>query len=258
MENTREDITLKILCFSDLHIVGHNSLQLVYIKRIIKEYKPDVIVISGDIFDNQQINPYKQLSELSDKPIICCLGNHEFSYRTIGQTIQFYGSHYNPLKYNVHYLDIIGNKLIDGVNFFGNVLWYDGTMKDIYSQDDVILDTWLDSKIIDFDWKKQNFECIKKLNNIEHHPSDTKKQFLVTHTVPHIDLNLYSLQCSSYYNMYGGCKNLFQKLNYKVDYSVCGHTHRYVAKQINGTFCVNIGNDYFRRSDAIQFYCFQI
>lgn len=50
---------MKILCFSDLHIVGHKSLQLVYLKRITKEYNPDVIVISGDIFDNQQINPYK-------------------------------------------------------------------------------------------------------------------------------------------------------------------------------------------------------
>lgn len=230
---------------------------MVYMKKILKNYKPDVIVISGDVFDNKQINPYKQLSRLSDVPIICCLGNHQFAYRTTKQTIEFYTEKYRPQKYNVHYLDVVGNKLINGINFFGNVLWYDGSLKDIYNQSDIIIDGWLDSKIVNFDWKLQNDICVKKLNNKLYHPK-CQKEFLVTHTVPHIDLNLFSLQGSSCYNMYSGMKNLFQKLDYKVDYSVCGHTHRYVAKEIEGVCCVNIGNDYYRRTDAIQFYQFQV
>jgi predicted phosphodiesterase len=255
---------MEVLCFSDLHICGKYSDQIEKAKKLYKEYRPDVIAISGDIFDDTQINPYKELSRISDDtPIICCLGNHEFAYRSVEQTIEFYEKNYNPEKYNVHYLDVIGHKSIENVNFVGNVLWYDGSLKNVWNQSDVIIDGWLDSTIREFDWKKENKNCVNQINDEKNNPAEEngwkiEKTFLVTHCVPHIDLNLFSFEGISEYNMYSGMKNLFEKLNRKIDFAVCGHTHRRACKTINGTDCVNVGNDYYFRKNGFECFFMEI
>lgn len=249
---------MNVLCFSDLHISGKLSYQIEQAKKCCKEYRPDVITISGDIFEDFNINPYKELSKISDDiPIICCLGNHEFAYGTVEKTHEFYRKNYNPEKYNVHYLDIIGHKCVENINFVGNVLWYDGSLKDVWNQGDKIIDGWLDYTIKNFDWKEENKKCVQQINCQENNPLyndewKIEKTFLVTHCVPHIDLNLFSLEGFSEYNMYSGMKNLFSQLDKKIDYAVCGHTHRRVCKTIDGTDCVNVGNDYYFRKNSFE------
>ena len=255
---------MEVLCFSDLHICGKNSYQIEQAKKLYKEYCPDVVAISGDIFDDVSINPYEELSKISnDIPIVCCLGNHEFAYLSVEKTHSMYEEKYCPEKFNVHYLDIIGHKCIENVNFVGNVLWYDGSLKNIWNQGDEIIDGWLDSTIKNFDWKSENKKCVEQINDEKNNPCECdgwkiEKTFLVTHCVPHIDLNLFSLEGLSEYNMYSGMKNLFSQLNKKIDYAICGHTHRRVCKTIEGTDCVNIGNDYPFRKNAFECFLMEV
>lgn len=252
---------MKILSFADLHIVEKYSYQMDCAKKCVKNYNPDVITISGDIFDNKDLNPYKELSRLSkDIPVICCLGNHEFAYRSIPETLDFYREKYAPEKYNVYYLDVVGHKCVENVNFVGNVLWYDGSLKNVYNQKDVISHNWLDSSIKNFDWKLENQKCVEQINDEKNNPLENdgwkiEKTVLITHCVPHIDLNLFSFEGMSEYNMYSGMKNLFSQLNKKIDYAICGHTHRRTCKTIDGIDCINIGNDYaFRKNSFECFY----
>ena len=251
---------MNVICFSDLHITSTNSQQIFKCRQLVNKYQGDVVVISGDIFDNKEINPYKQLSKIYGKsskniPIICCLGNHQFAHSTIEQTLSFYEEKYKPDKYDVHYLDVIGKKTIGQINFVGNVLWYDGSLRDIGKNTLKIDESWLDCTIKNFNFIESNSECVEQINlNLD----IQKDNFLVTHCVPHRDLNLFSLERWSIYNTYSGMNNVFEKLYAKIKYAVCGHTHRYVAKQIDECYCVNIGNDYLNyNKNGFKFFCFE-
>ena len=255
---------MNILSFADLHIHEKYSYQMDKAIKCVKCYNPDVITISGDIFDNKYLNPYKELARLSnDIPVVCCLGNHEFAYRSVQDTLDFYREKYNPEKYNVHYLDVIGNFCVENFNFVGNVLWYDGSLKNIYNQPEKIIDGWLDSTIKNFDWKSENKKCVDQINDKKNNPEEfngwkIEKTVLVTHCVPHIDLNLFSFEGMSEYNMYSGMKNLFEQLEKKIDIAFCGHTHRRVCKTINDVDCVNIGNDYYFKKNGFECFFMEV
>lgn len=255
---------MNVLCFSDLHFYERDSKSIELCKKTANAHKPDVVVISGDVCDNKKINVYEELSKIvnNDVTIVFTLGNHEFAHSTIADTLKRFQDGYNPKKYNVHCLDIIGHKCVNNFNFFGNVLWYDGSLSNIYNQRYLISENWLDSTIYHFNFREENRKCIEQILDKKNHPEyngniKITKNFLVTHCVPHIDLNLWSFDGASEYNMYSGVKDLFSKLPFKVDYAVCGHTHRYTTKEINGCCCVNIGNDYLMNENGFRSFCFE-
>lgn len=81
------------------------------------------------------MNPHEDLDKLFGVLlIICTLGNHEVVYIKVDNVLDNDKAQYNPLKYNVHYLDVIGHYDINRVRFFGNAIWYDGTMATIQNQ----------------------------------------------------------------------------------------------------------------------------
>lgn len=104
---------MNVICFSDLHINHRNHINLSNMKELVHRYSPDVVTISGDIFDNPTINPYEELSKIGDIPVICCLGNHEFAYGQISIVLDRYWEQYDPSKYDVHYLDIVGKRKLE-------------------------------------------------------------------------------------------------------------------------------------------------
>lgn len=237
---------MKILCVSDIHI-NHKSvidIKLKKIRDLYKSEKPDVIVISGDIMEANivyKLNPYKILSEITHNkiPIICVLGNHEFVGHTVESVLNKYEKKYNPELYNVHYLDIVGHYDIGDIRFLGNVLWYDGSMKQFSEQNiyDFAGGRWLDIKIKDFNYIKENKACETQ---IREHINNNKTNVLVTHTLPHEDLNGHE---DSILSAFSGMKNMLEYLN--VQYSISGHTHkRVVGKTLEDCHCVNVGNDY--------------
>jgi len=238
---------MKILCLADLHINSRKDCRqkIHWVKGLVTDNNPDVIVIAGDIFESGfylRYNPYEKLSQITDVPIICVLGNHEFVDMTVENTLKEYCQLYNPQKYNVHYLDIIGHYDIGNVRFSGNVLWYDGSMKEYDTQDIYEWGNgyWLDKKIIGFDYEIEHNKCIKQ---IDEHFDENKTNVLITHCVPHKDINGH---LPSELNAFSGIKDFFETRHCNYSYSISGHTHkRVVGLERGGCKCINIGNDYY-------------
>lgn len=251
---------MKALILSDLHIYfWWNQNEVDDYKRLVsnittdKEF--DCIIISGDIFEHDLIgtskNPYKFLSDIFNVnvPIICCLGNHEFAYKSVNEVHTWFNSFKD--RYNVHLLDIEGQYIYNGFNFVGNVFWYDNTLaNNLLAKPDYIVKNWLDSSIEDFIPSVENCICRKQIldNTSIEYPN-----ILITHTVPHWKLNWFSIhQPESLYNQYSGCKDFLIELkNYK--WCFCGHTHRRMTNEIYGINCFNIGNDYLRQYNEVKY-----
>lgn len=244
---------MKALILSDLHLYfWYNQNELDDYKKYISKFTSkefDCIIISGDIFESDMIgtsiNPYKFLSEIFNVhcPIICCLGNHEFAYKSIEEVHKWFSSFSE--KYNVHILDIEGHYTYNGFNFIGNVFWYDNTLAgNFMNKTDFIVKNWLDSTIKDFIPSIENNICKKQIiDNI----SIDYPNILITHTVPHWKLNWFSInQPDSLYNQYSGCKDFLKDLFY-IKWCFCGHTHRRITDTIYDINCMNIGNDYLRQ-----------
>ena len=256
---------MKILCLADLHLYFVQNKEKIteYKKQLFNLFstiKCDLILIAGDIFESTimqtQLNPYKELRNLfyflENIPIICCLGNHEFAYSNIIDVKKYYNSFLE--RYNVHYLDIENYFEFKDLNIIGNVLWYDNSLKaNSFIIDDKIDNTWLDSTIQNFIPSK---ECKQNKNLILNSIKQNKFNILLTHTVPHKNLNWFSIyEPKSKYNQYSGCFNFLNELNNKnIKYSICGHTHKYMNKFIKNIHCINIGNDYWNLNKNINYY----
>ena len=236
---------MKVLVLADLHFCGKHDIIRArpHIRNILNDV--DAVVICGDIFESNFLgNPYKQLTKIfdNDVPVICVLGNHEFFWRTVDETLDVYKNYYNPDKYNVHYLDIIGHYDIGIYRFFGNVLWYDGTMATMPNQ---ILNhfanrKWMDCTIQNFSWASENVKCVNQIK--ENMGKDGQVNILCTHCVPHKDLNWHMKDIRSLFNAFSGMNTFLEEIN--PDYAFCGHTHRrIVGKYIGNCKCVNVGND---------------
>ena len=243
---------MKILCLADLHIVtiAEDSTSFQRARAVVEKEKPELILIAGDVFDYVPKSPYEELSKLAEVPIVCCLGNHEFSYSGVEETLDYYKRTYEPGKYDVHYLDIVGSKTIGNINIVGNVLWYDGSLYPYGSMPCRVSKDWLDSTILHFDWRRENERCVEKIKN---GIRTELTNVLLTHCVPHSKLNTH--YATSKVNGYVGMADLFGELGKgAVQWAVCGHTHRYCTAEIDGVFCVNVGNDYAFNEDELKYF----
>jgi Icc-related predicted phosphoesterase len=256
---------MKILALSDLHLhFWNNSKALNYYKtalhkQILDKNIFDCIVISGDIWEYDIVftsnNPFKLLRDIFENeniPIICCLGNHEFAYSSCSKVLNWFNSFED--RYNIHLLDIENHYLYNNINFVGNVFWYDNTLSNNpFSKPDKIVSNWLDSTIQDFIPSKENQKCKEQiLSNLNLNEEVTN--ILVTHTVPHLKLNWFSInKPESLYNQYSGCKDFLCELK-NTSWSICGHTHKRMSDTIYNINCINPGNDYFDEYDNIKHY----
>jgi len=241
---------MKILCLADLHRFEDDRLamaeQNAWLRGLREEHDPRVVVVAGDVFDARSpVHPYERIARLfPELPVVCTLGNHEFWYRTVPEVLDHYQELYDPEHWNVHYLDIVGHYDIGHLRFFGNVLWYDGSMATVPGQDvSTFADhQWRDYEIRDFDWKGECQQCVEQIR--ANRPEDRQTGVLVTHCVPHAGLNGHMVKGRSRFNAYSGVTWLLDEI--RPDYAVCGHTHWQIADTvINGVRCVNVGNDYF-------------
>lgn len=252
---------MKIFATSDLHFGSPNSDYLQLLKKEIENINPDVITISGDIYDYRAINPYIELDQF-DIPVVFCLGNHEFAFRTVKYTLDFYKN--NNTTKNVHCLDVQNFIDINNVRFVGNVLWYDGSLSDRPDKNYYLKNidkNWLDSTIECFNPLKRNIECIQQIKNSL--KDYNGKSVLLTHTVPYWKLNMFSYDTpNGIYNIYSGVKDLFHDNNINVNVAICGHTHRKSRveyKQDGKSIkCYNVGNDYFRFGTKIEYDIIEI
>jgi predicted phosphodiesterase len=262
---------MKVLILSDLHISARYLAEKFYLEKqkrifefqfssILKDV--DLILISGDVVESsimkyKECNPLDSLYYLFEKPIIFCLGNHEFAYQSHPNVIKYWSQFEHS---EVHCLDIKGHVTMDKWNFVGNVLWYDFTLNNCHQlMQGEILDGWLDATIEDFDPLK---ECENCKQQIYSNLSKDKTNILITHMVPHIELNTFSIeQPTSPYNAYSGCNRFIldcQDKGFNIEYAICGHTHRKECKEIWNIKCINIGNDYFHRTNCYKYMTIDI
>jgi predicted MPP superfamily phosphohydrolase len=248
----------KIIHFSDLHKDvfdrHHEDEQNTWLQKCAED--ADIIVITGDIFESDNynsrtFNPYEYMSKLfNNKIVICTMGNHEFYYKTPIQTREYYAKLYNPEKYNVHYLDIVGKFDIDYIRFVGNCLFYDGSMKTVHNQDiyDFANGNWADKYIREFDYEKENEYCIKQIDeNLKNDTGRYRINVLCTHAVPHHKINgWYEMDrpVGNLFNAYSGNYDMLTERIHDIHAVLCGHTHKRIVMGINGIECYNPGNDY--------------
>lgn len=251
---------MKILALADLHIGFHSKI-VDNLMDLTKNVDHDVVVVAGDVVEstqNNQLNTFDVLSYITDKPIVFCLGNHEFIHRTPQRVHEIFREFTRP-RNDIYCLDIDGHAEIDGVNFVGNVLWYDGSMSTISGQSKSFVDPrWLDSQILDFNFMELNNICEADILS-NYNPK--LKNVLVTHTCPHHSLNAFMDTEYNFANMYSGVYDLFQSFEEEgchFDVAICGHTHRKVELELYGTKCYNIGNEYFNRTGNIEYKLIEI
>lgn len=255
----------KILFTSDLHLHCETiDAVLDSIRKKLKQCNPDVLAISGDVSDIPSHNTYGFFSEF-DLPVVFCLGNHEFAYSSVEKTLAKYAHDYDVAVShgvkNVHCLDTEGHFDTLGIRFYGNVLWYDGSLYNGYdgiNHMSHIYDGWLDSTIVNFKPMNEHLKCVNQIKHAQRYARG-KKLVLVTHCVPHRKLNVFDVETPmSIPNCYSGVDNLFDAKNIHPDIALCGHTHRRVLyehhmKDGKSIMCYNSGNDYFFHTGKIVF-----
>lgn len=264
---------MKILILSDLHIINDyiiSQFKLEKYKRILEMNLPkdyDIVLISGDVFEHKAtkyINVFETLQYLFDqKPVIFCLGNHEFAYEDHHSVIDTYWKQYNDFKSKfpnnqITCLDISNYFDIGNTRIVGNVFWYDWSLNHCRAlMKGEIIDGWLDATIENFDAEAEHIKCKERiLNSIK----EGMNHILLTHTVPHVTLNLFNIEEPySPFNAYSGCDDFLIDLkNKNFKFAFCGHTHRRTNQEIYGIQCLNLGNDYFFKTNKIDWYLFDV
>ena len=257
---------MKFLALADLHYhraVWKDGYFQSLLKEFIENNQIDCVLIAGDVVESSFIkndNPYrvirKNIFSNIDIPIVFCLGNHEFAYNSI-EAVFNRMNFFSDDTYDCHCLDIVGHYDVSSdIRIIGNVLWYDNTLKGIPTQkDDFIIDGWLDSTIFNF---TPSINCDRCKKQIKNNIKNDAKNILLTHCVPHKDLNRFSIdEPFSKYNIYSGCADFLKELN-NVEWAICGHTHRKVYKVIHGINCINVGNDYVHKTGTIEKFIFEV
>lgn len=259
---------MKIIQFSDWHLADAYISEDFRkgIQVILKKEPPDIVLLTGDIWDCCEDEDfvkdvYSKIAEcFLENTVLCTLGNHEFYGKTVNQTLLLYKEFYNPEKYDVHYLDIVGHYDIGKFRFLGNALMYDGSCRTVPEQvlGEFYLNGWPDSRILDFNYKSV---CEYFKEQIRKNYSKTETNVLCTHCIPHEQLNMHlpNREKPHLFDAYSGVSCLLDEMHF--DYSFSGHTHMPLGKKqnssitINGCECYNPGSDFlFFRYVATEIY----
>ena len=257
---------MKILFTSELHVsIQTFRLEMLELRGMLERVNPDVLAISGDVSDMPDDRNICADLALLDVPVVFCLGNHEFAYHSVTGTIEKWKNDMESVRMNgignVCCLDVDGHFDMDGIRFYGNVLWYDGSLSnrlDTAKYMRHVWKNWLDSTIIDFNPMEEHLKCIRQLKESQNgwHGNGL---VLLTHCVPHRRLNAFDvLTPMSIANCYSGVDDLFGKHGILPDFALCGHTHKrchyeHHVNEVKMIDCINSGNDYFFNTGHIDY-----
>ena len=256
---------MKLLVLSDLHFNGHlfhdryfpTETRQRLLRCVPGLPDADLVIIAGDVVENSVMdfnsNPLKVLYSIFQRDVVFCLGNHEFANRKHSDVLKYWRMWKHP---NVHCLDVEGHYVKGNYNVVGNVFWYDWSLNEnSLVMKGEIHPGWLDSTIKDFNPLHEHEVCKQQIfDNLTKEAG--MKNILLTHMVPHRDLNAFSYdEPYSPFNSYSGVKNFIQEVldrGYTLEYAICGHTHRRAMKEISGVPCINIGNDYYFNTKKVE------
>ena len=247
---------MKILCLSDLHQQPDDILNVIrqarftpflqYIRYVVEDTAPDVIVVTGDNVPTPYVVSLKAFFGglfPADIPVVVTLGNHEFWERSFEETLEN-ARNQDADAPNVHILDAEPSVVIDDYNFLGGTLFFDGSMR--WREEDDLLpwDGWQDWRIPDIERRYKEFNAFY-VERIRQAIKPNMPNILCTHHLPHIALNGFE---PSHYSFYSGMKDLASQLPFNDAFPnalICGHTHkRVIGEVVPGFYCVNTGSDY--------------
>ena len=145
---------MKILCLSDLHLRMTDVSDTIHqrcftpflqsIRDLVEDTKPDVAVVTGDtvppLFVNS-LNAFFASLFPVELHVVATLGNHEFWGHSFEETLEE-ARHQTAKAPNVHILDAEPSVEINGYNFVGGCLFFDGSMR--WRENDTLLpwDGW--------------------------------------------------------------------------------------------------------------------
>ena len=135
----------------------------------------------------------------ADLPVVATLGNHEFWGRTFEVTLAKLKEQ-TLADPNIFYLDLIGAVELDGVNFVGGTLFFDGSMRIRDNQRVDDWDGWQDWRIVDIESRYMEFNAYY-VDMIRAKMKPGMPTALCTHHVPHVRLNGHE---PSHYSFYTG------------------------------------------------------
>lgn len=245
---------MRIAAFADLHCGYGDFRALERAKSIAIGNRVDVAVIAGDVTECSVEDVFKALIGFN-RPLVYCMGNHEFAGKSVDRKI----SEIETLqkKYDgsdIFCLDVLGTVVLNEVMFAGGCLWYDGTLGNLSEETRKTMMTtidpdWYDCRIKEFNPLEEHKKCIAKMEPLKHHRGT---KVMLTHTCPHQKLNWFEFAMpDSKFNIYSGCKDILSE--FKPDIAICGHTHKQIITNIEGTRCFNIGNDYYFKTKEVVY-----
>lgn len=244
---------MHILCLSDLHLRSEAVVDAIDRKKLspflsgiaarVAEVSPGAVVVTGDTVCPAQVRLLSALLRSvipGDLPIVVTLGNHEFLGRTFEDTLEKLKAQTVADK-NIFYLDLCGSVILDGVNFVGGTLFFDGSMRIRDNQRIDQWDGWQDWRIIDVESRYMEFNTYY-VDMIRTSMKPGMPTALCTHHVPHVGLNGHE---PGHYSFYTGMQDLVHDLPFDPlynNYLICGHTHRRVIGEVvPGFMGVNVG-----------------
>ena len=123
--------------------------------------------------------------------MVATLGNHEFFGRIFEETLEE-ARNQTVEAPNVHILDAEPSVEIDGYNFVGGCLFFDGSMR--WCENDTLLpwDGWQDWRITDIEQRYEEF-CAFYIERIRKAMKPNMPNVLCTHHLPHVALNGHAL-----------------------------------------------------------------
>ena len=121
---------MNIFCLSDLHLQriwvaealteGKLAPFIEQIKHLFQMVKVDAVVITGDTVQSDMIRYLNALFRTfipASMPVIVTLGNHEFWMHSFEDTLETLKQQ-TVADPDIHYLDLAGGVIIDGINAF--------------------------------------------------------------------------------------------------------------------------------------------
>ena len=140
---------MKIHCLSDLHLRMTDVSDAIHQRRftpflqsiwdLVEDTKPDVAVVTGDTLPPplvSSLNDFFGSLFPAELPVVATLGNHEFWGRPFEETLDEARNQTVDAS-NVHILDTEPSVEIDGYNFVGGCLFFDGSMR--WHENDTLL-----------------------------------------------------------------------------------------------------------------------
>ena len=216
------------------------------IRDLVEDTMPDVVVVTGDTVPPPFVNSLNAFFGSlfpAELPVVATLGNHEFWGRPFEETLEEARNQIVEAP-NVHILDAKPSVEIDGYNFVGGCLFFDGSMR--WRENDTLLpwDGWQDWRIPDIEQRYKEF-CDFYVEHIQKAMKPNMPNVLCTHHLPHIALNGHE---PNHYSFYSGVKDLVLQLPFDDAFPnalICGHTHkRVIGEVVPGFHCINVGSDY--------------